>query len=295
VRFKNQALLLGLPLGAFLLSQFIPTVVRPTAVMPPGEAAAQAPAAGRVEYTQFRSASLGADVRCAISLPPSYDADSSRRYPVVIFLHGLFNDERDWEKRGVQDQLGELRAAGKVGEFIVAIPFGANSFFINGKDGTRYEDAIVKDFLPFVDGSYRTLGTPAKRAIQGISMGGFGALALFDDLPKPPASGGDARGRYRYEIASKLFGAPPDMAFFKANSPLHLAKANAAKLKNLKIYFDVGQQDRYGFESGNAELHAILTAEGVKHEYFLVPGDHGWSFLAARAEPAFTFVWNALK
>lgn len=85
------------------------------------------------------------------------------------------------------------------------------------------------------------------------------------------------------------------MAFFKANSPLHLAKANAAKLKNLKIYFDVGQQDRYGFETGNAELHAILAAEGVKHEYYLVPGDHGWSFLSARAEPAFTFVWNTLK
>jgi S-formylglutathione hydrolase FrmB len=282
-------------------------------VTAPRAPAAPAPAAGRVEYAQFRSASLGQDVACAVSLPASYDANASRRYPVVIFLHGLFNNERDWEKRGVQTKLDELRASGKVGEFIVAIPYGANSFYINGKDGTRYEDAVVDDFIPWVDKTYRTAGTPAKRVIQGISMGGFGALAiafkhpelfagvaahsaaLFEDLPKPPASPDDRRGRYRYEIAAKLFGAPPDMEFFRATSPLHLAKANAAKIKALKIYFDVGEQDRYGFDAGNAALHAALTDAGVAHEYFRVPGDHGWAFLEARAEPAFGFVWSVLK
>ncbi len=268
---------------------------------------------GRVEYKTFHSASLGRDVNYAISLPPSYDKAVNRRYPLVIFLHGLFNSERDWEGRGVEAKLEELRAAGRVGEFIVAIPYGANSFYLNAKDGTRYEDAIVKDFVPFIDQTYRTLGTARARMIAGISMGGYGALviafkhpelftavaahsaALFDELPKPPSSPTDRRGKYRYEMAAKIFGDPPDSSFFQENNPLYLAKVNAPGIKNLKIYFDVGTEDRYGFDAGNKQLDAALTAAGVKHEFKLAPGDHGWSFLLSRSEQAFAFIWSSLQ
>ena len=281
---------------------------------PPG--AAQAPAAaagGRVEYGEFQSASLGRAVRDAVSLPPGYEQKTKQRDPLVIFLHGLNNDERDWEGQGIEARLAALRTAGKVGDFIVAAPFGANSFYINGKDGTRYEDAIVKDFLPFVEGKYRTHADARHRVIEGISMGGYGALviafkhpelfaavaahsaALFDELPKPPAEGGDRYGSFRYGLATKLFGAPPDPAYFQANNPLYLARANADKIKRLKIYFDVGEQDRYGFAVGNRQLDAVLTEVGVQHEYHLAPGGHGWTFLTERTEPALTFVWNAVR
>jgi hypothetical protein len=39
----------------------------------------------------------------------------------------------------------------------------------------------------------------------------------------------------------------------------------------------------------------VLTAAGVKHEFHLAPGGHGWTFLNERAEPAFVFVWNAIR
>ncbi|HEV7905738.1 MAG TPA: alpha/beta hydrolase-fold protein [Pyrinomonadaceae bacterium] len=269
--------------------------------------------AGRVEYAEFPSASLGRNVRYAVSLPPSYDKKSSQRYPLVIFLHGLNNDERDWESHCIETKLEALRAASKVGEFIVAIPYGANSFYLNAQDGTRYEDAIVKDFLPFVDKTYRTIASPRSRLIEGISMGGYGALliafkhpelfagvaahsaALFDELPQPPKSPEDRGGKYRYDLATKLFGSPPDAAFFQANNPLYLARANATALKRLKIYFDIGESDRYGFEKGNLKLSETLKAAGVAHEYTLAPGAHGWSFLVDRSEPAFVFVWNTLR
>ncbi len=272
-----------------------------------------ASAAGRIEYAEFPSASLNRSVRYAVSLPPSYDTKQTQRYPLVIFLHGLNNDERDWETRGLEAKLGALRAAAKVGEYIIALPYGANSFYLNAQDGTRYEDAIVKDFLPFVDKTYRTTAAPRTRLIEGISMGGYGALliafkhpelfagvaahsaALFDELPQPPQSPGERGAKYRYDLASKLFGSPPDPVFFQANNPLTLARTNAAQIKRLKIYFDIGQSDRYGFEKGNEKLDAILKAAGVAHEYTLAPGEHGWSFLSDRSEPAFTFVWNTVR
>lgn len=286
---------------------------KPVAAPESFQTSARESSRGRVVYTKFRSESLGRDVNCAVSLPPSYDLDAKRRYPVLIFLHGLFNNHRDWEERGMQARLDELRAAGKVGEFIVAIPDGANSFYLNGKDGTRYEDAIVNDFISFVDASYRTLATPRSRMIEGISMGGYGALliafkhpqkfaavaahsaALFEELPKPPANATDGRGRFRYELAAKLFGAPPDAQYFQDNNPLYLAKTNATKIRNLKIYFDVGEQDRYGFDAGNRQLAATLSAAGIKHEFHTAPGEHGWSFLLSRTTQALTFGWNALR
>jgi enterochelin esterase-like enzyme len=290
---------------------------QPQQSQPPRPAAPPAPSPpsapkGRVEYAEFDSALLGQKVRCAISLPASYDAKKQQRYPLVVFLHGLNNDERSWEGEGMQARLEELRAAGKVGDFIVAMPYGANSFYLNAKDGARYEDAVVKDFLPFVDKNYRTTARAGERVIEGLSMGGYGALliafkhpelfsgvaahsaALFDELPAQPADAADRRAGYRYTLATKLFGTPPDLAYFQSNNPLQLARSNAAAIKKLKIYFDVGDHDRYGFQGGNRKLDAILTEAGVRHEFTLAPGDHGWSFLNARSEPALAFVWSAL-
>jgi len=246
-------------------------------------------------------------------LPASYDKETSRRYPLVIFLHGLFNDERDWEGRGIQAKVDELRAAGTIGDFVVAIPFGASSFYLNGKDGTRYEDAIVKDFIPFVDGKYRTTGKASQRAIAGISMGGFGAFviafkhpelftavaahcaAVFEELPKAPSSASDTRGNYRYQMSSKIFGAPPDSDFFHANNPIDLATSNASKIKSLAIYFDVGEQDRYGFAGGNHSLDAALTKAHVDHVFHSGPGDHGWAFMLSRADASLPFLWKRIS
>lgn len=265
----------------------------------------------KIEYSKFNSTSLGSDVNYAVSLPASYNKDNSQRYPIVIFLHGLFNDEKDWQDRGIQAKLDELRSTGKVGEYIIAIPYGANSFYLNSKNGLLYEDAIVKDFIPFIDKTYRT--NPKNRMIAGISMGGYGALmiafkhpemfvgvaahcaALFEELPKAPTSPKDSRGRYRYELATELYGKPPNLEHFQQNNPLYLAKANAQKIKQLKIYFDIGQQDRYGFETANKLLDDILTKANIKHDFHFVEGEHGWSFLLSRTEPAFIFYWNALK
>jgi S-formylglutathione hydrolase FrmB len=289
-----------------------PPQTQAAAPQQPATQSAPRPAArGRVEYAEFESPSLGRRVRYAVSLPASYDQEPGRRYPVVVFLHGLNNTERDWEAEGMQARLEELRAAGKVGDFILAAPFGANSFYLNAKGGARYEDAVVKDFIPFVDKTYRTLATREARVVEGLSMGGFGALliafkhpelfagvaahsaALFDELPGAPADPANRLASFRHQLAARLFGSPPDAEHFRANNPLQLARANAARLKGLKIYFDVGESDRYGFQAGNKQLAEALTAAGVAHEFRLAPGGHGWAFLSSRSEPALTFVWNA--
>src|SRR4030095_2960147 len=204
------------------------------------------PAAG-VEYGSLASPSIGKDLKFAIQLPASYERESKRRYPVLYFLHGMNGTEREFERRGVAAAISKMRDEGKIGEFIIVSPAGENSFYLNAKNGAKYEDAIIKDLIPYIEKTYRVIGTPASRSIQGLSMGGWGALylglqhpemfstvtahcaALVPDMPKP--QGGDRRSQFLSQLVGKIFGDPPDEEYFRAANPVFVVEQNLAAIK----------------------------------------------------------------
>jgi S-formylglutathione hydrolase FrmB len=47
----------------------------------------------------------------------------------------------------------------------------------------HYDDYIARDVVQFADKTYRTLADRAHRAIAGLSMGGYGAMALAFEYP----------------------------------------------------------------------------------------------------------------
>lgn len=263
-----------------------------------------------IEYGSFPSPSLGKELKYAVQLPPSYQQDSKRRYPVLYFLHGMFGSEREFERRGVAAAINRLRDEGKIGELIIVAPAGENSFYVNSKNGIRYEDAVVKDLIPHIEKTYRVNAGPRARAIQGISMGGFGAMmiafkhpamfssvtahssALFTELPKP--TGTDRRARFISGLVGNIFGDPPDDTFYQSNNPIQLAESNGAAIKKagLKIYFDVGDQDRYGFQESNKVLAERLTKVGLAHEFHVFPGNHGWEYMLSVVDHSYIFLWK---
>lgn len=266
-----------------------------------------------VQYASLQSAALGRELKFAVQLPPSYERDSKRHYPVLYFLHGMNGNEREFERRGVAAAVAKMRGEGKIGEFIIVAPAGENSFYLNAKNGVRYEDAIIKDLIPHVEKTYRTINTRDGRAIQGLSMGGYGALmlafkhpemfssvtahssALFVELPD--TSGTDRRAQFVSRLIGNMYGNPPDVEYFKANNPINLAETNAAAIKKsgLKIYFDVGEQDRYGFQPSNKTLDELLTKSGVTHEFHTFPGGHGWEYMLSVADNSYGFLWKNYK
>ena len=85
------------------------------------------PAGSRVEYKTFQSKLLSRELRYGIYLPPSYTRSNARVSRVLYFLHGLNENEMRWSSRGRTDlMLDQMIADGKIGEFIVAIPFGCH-------------------------------------------------------------------------------------------------------------------------------------------------------------------------
>ncbi len=268
------------------------------------------PQGSRVQYKTFHSELVGRDLSYALYLPPSYDS-STRKYPVLYFLHGLNENEMRWSTRGGADLLlDKLIAEKKLGEFIVAIPaVDPSSFYTNARSGgAPWEDVVVKEFIPMVESTYRVNATRATRAISGISMGGYGSLKIAMKHPEmfsavsahsaalvPSFDNTTVSGR-RLDMFKALFdriyginfAGPQDLTYWAANDPLTLAK-NTAKFQGMKIYFDCGTEDEYGFYDGLKVLDDTLTKASFPHESHLYPGMHGWDFAKQHIEQSLLF------
>jgi len=264
-------------------------------------------ATGRVECNSLPSKFVHRAVAYCVMLPPSFDADKARHFPILYLLHGLGDNEQFFIHSGEWNLVEDLREKGELQDFLIATSDGGASFYINAKDGKeRYEDFLVQEFLPFIEKRYRVSPGRANRAISGISMGGFGALhlafrhpqlfsavsahsaALIEKLPVF-LGGGTAQGNpaNRLRMFAGVLGSPPDAAYWNQESPITLART--ANLAGLKIYFDCGDQDDYGFEAGAAALDKVLSARHIAHEFHLYPGRHDANYFAEHLPASLEF------
>ncbi len=268
-------------------------------------------AQGRAECSVIKSEILARPIRYCAFLPPGFDHDRSRRYPVLYFLHGLGDNEQSLLDSGGWDIISDLRSRGKIGDFVILAPSAGRTFYINSENGKlRYEDFFIQEFMPQMEKKYRAEGTRATRGITGISMGGYGALrlafkypdkfaavsaqmpALITNLPKN--IGASAPGSPE-ALMGDVFGSPLNRAYFDRNNVFYFARVdNAASLRRMKIYFDVGDNDDYGFEQGAQELDKLLTSRGVPHEFHIYPGGHNWQFVVRHFPDVIQFQWAAI-
>jgi len=259
-------------------------------------------ASGRVECNSVPSKILARSVPYCVVLPASFDADKTKRFPILYELHGLGDNEQFFVHSGLWNLVEDQRERGELKEFLIATPAGGASFYINSKGGkVRYEDFLLREFFPFIEKKYRVSPGRANRAISGVSMGGYGALhlafrhpqlftsvsahsaALIEKLPAFVSTPQSPRSR----ILGGVFGIPPDIAFWNANSPLTLARS--ANLAGLKVYFDCGDQDDYGFDGGATALDKILAPRKIAHEFHIYPGRHDPGYFAAHIPASLAF------
>jgi S-formylglutathione hydrolase FrmB len=266
---------------------------------------------GRAECSVIKSEILARPVRYCAYLPPGFDLDKTRHYPVLYYLHGLGDNEQSLLNSGGWDLISELRSQGKVGDFVVLAPSAGHTFYINSEDGKiRYEDFFVKEFMPQMEKKYRVQSTRTTRGITGVSMGGYGALrlafkypdefaavsaqmpALMTDLPTnlsaaAPGSPGSLLG--------DVFGSPFNRAYFARNNVFYFARSDSASsLKRMEIYFNVGNNDDYGFEQGAEELEQILKSRRIPREFHIYPGRHDAQFVIRYFPEVIEFQWRAI-
>ena len=128
-----------------------------------------------VKTVAFDSPAVGRKMKYNIVLPARYD-QTTDRYPVLYLLHGLTSNYTAWARMRVPEYA-------RAYDLIVVMPDVGNSWYVNwarSDDGQKnnWEDAIIKDLIGHVDATYRTIAKREGRAINGLSMGGFGGLML---------------------------------------------------------------------------------------------------------------------
>src|SRR5262245_6398026 len=141
-------------------------------LLAPATAAAQPLPVKTVEFT---SEAVGRTMKYNVVLPARYE-QTTDRYPVLYLLHGLTSNYTAWARMKVPEYA-------RAYDLIVVMPDVGNSWYVNwaqSEDGqkNRWEDCIVKDLIGHVDATYRTVARREGRAINGLSMGGYGGLML---------------------------------------------------------------------------------------------------------------------
>jgi endo-1,4-beta-xylanase len=217
-----------------------------------------------------------------IYLPPDYAANPTRRYPVIYFLHGANVDSKRPVTSGYIARIDAAIRSGVMPPTIVVVPQGLNQgWWVDSKDGKQpMESVFIKNLIPFIDASYRTIATREARAIEGHSMGGFGALhngfnnpdlfiavtgnspAMVDPVNRPPAPG----GANTYNFFKFVYG--DDKDYFHAMWPTTLAEKNAAKIRQQQIRVICGTAD--ALFPGAQAVDAELTKLNIPHEFLPV-------------------------
>lgn len=227
------------------------------------------------KYQTFASKVLGGDVSYLIYLPPGYDKET-RRYPVIYWLHGLGGNQRAGASLFVPHVDEAIRKGTLPPAIVVSVNGMVTSFYFDGVDNKRpVESVIIKDLIPHIEQTYRTIAQREGRMIQGYSMGGFGAGHLAFKYPEVFGSVCVDAGALIRESAIEGPNLAPifqgDKERFRAEHPLRLVEKNADKIRSkMKIRVGVGQEDQ--LLARNQELHELLDNLKIDHQYIVVPG-----------------------
>jgi len=229
-----------------------------------------------------------------VYLPPGYDPQSARRYPVLYLLHGFpgvpsaFVHEL---RMGVLDDLftDQQRAQ----PLILVMPYGSTGIFTdkewaNGyRPNEAWETFLARDVVRAIDSRYRTIRSGSGRAIAGLSEGGYGALNIGLHHP----------GEFRvleswsgYELADPLrsiFGASLERLAWNSPSSVLPRAAPTLRRDHTYIWFYSGTTDRRSLNAENASFARKLAALHISHHYFVGVGGHNWAVWRRYAPAAY--------
>ena len=125
-----------------------------------------------VEFSMTSSA-MNRRMHCQVWLPADYD--KSKTYPFLYLLHGYETGDQNgrfdkcWLEKGNASRIADdYQKAGGV-PMVIVMPNGLDKFYV--RDG--YEQYFENELMAAVEAEYKCNG---KRAIAGLSMGGFGTF-----------------------------------------------------------------------------------------------------------------------
>jgi len=226
-----------------------------------------------VQHHTFKSPSMKIDVGYCIYLPPGYakTTNGKRRYPVVYYLHG---GRPGGETKSVSLST-YIHAAMTKKQIAPAI-----YVFVNGGEVSHYnysekksmgEDVFIKELIPHVDKTYRTVADRAGRGLEGFSQGGRGTARIMFKHPHLFSSAAPGGGGHATEkrISEEGGRESETLKFAKGYNTYDLARKYAANPKPpLKILVFVGNKG-FNYEN-NLEYMKFLDSLKIPYQRIII-------------------------
>jgi S-formylglutathione hydrolase FrmB len=248
-----------------------------------------------VETLAIASPALDRTLPCTLLLPTGRPPEA-----VLYLLHGGHSHHAEWAKR--------MDLAGMVSGWplAVALPEGGFSLWVRGDDGQDFERYAAFDVPEAVESRLGLRLPRERRALAGLSMGGFGAFHLGWTYPERYGALGSLSGALgmTWWNLGRVEGSP----FLPALGPVGSeTRARVDTFRTLEramsrsgagglppLWFATGKEDDTEVLETHRDLHAALDRAAVQHAYAERPGGHDWAFWARETPALLAFVAAAL-
>lgn len=250
-------------------------------------------------HPRFHSRFLRADRDVLVYLPPGYDANGRKRYPVLYLQDGqnLFDGATSFlpgQEWRVDETATDLITRGIIAPLIIVgidntgnerieeyTPTKAASGMAQGRGGDAglYGRMLTEELKPYIDCHYRTLPDASHTGLGGSSLGGLVSLCLGLQYPK-------TFGRIAFVSGS---------AWWDDRVIVRQIRALPAKL-SLRLWLDIGTAEDADSIAAVRDLRDTLTVKGwtvgKDLHYFEAPGaQHNEVAWAERVGPLLTFLF----
>ncbi len=232
-----------------------------------------------------------------VYLPKGYE-NSDKEFPVLYHLHGAFVRE-SWIKYETEflGSRAEQAVADEIIEpMIIISPFDpeGDRMWSNSFDAEHLvSTGILDDLIPYVDSTYRTINDKSGRAIQGFSMGGFGAVVNGFRAPELFSSvliwdgalhDWNTLSNHRESIANKMFGTEQ---YFEKHSPYFMTET--VKDNDPALFMVVGNMEATRDFASRFKPH--LESSGREFEYYDIDSPHSiFSIMDELGDEGFRFL-----
>jgi enterochelin esterase-like enzyme len=220
---------------------------------------------GSVDVYEFTTSLLPNPLVYRIYLPPCYNEEPERSYPVLYLIHGQTYTDTQWDRLGVPETADKLIRARKVAPFIVVMP--RDRVWLEPTED-NFGKAVEQSLVPWIDDHYRTIPDREHRAIGGLSRGGAWAVDI---------------GLSRWDLFSAV-GVHSGFVFYSDYQPIYLWVHDTPPGMFPRVYMDVGDSDRPEISEGAAWLEDFLTRFDIPHEWHLFSGEHDEAYWSAHVE-----------
>jgi enterochelin esterase-like enzyme len=216
--------------------------------------------------------------RCFVYTPPDYKKNTSTRYPVLYLQHGMGEDETGWANQGKANLiLDNLIAEKKAVPMIIVMD---NGYAVKAPAGNEapprgpggffaFEDVMIKEIIPMIDATYRTIPDREHRAMAGLSMGANQTIRITMNNLDVFSHIGGFSGTSNYPSSAEI-----DRDTFMDGK----FKDSEALNKKISLFWlGLGTKEPDPFPGSVGAFCNMLKEAGIDYVYYESPGTaHEW-------------------